>query len=370
MQTRKLLTLLIAIIGFLPHIRGQVTIGTLNPPHASAVLELDSENKDKGFLLPRVNLKSASDVSTIPNPKKGLLVYNLGQEASFPVVALVYWNGTEWTSTDSYPLIVPEIDDIYCKAATLVPATYTAGTFYKGILTVPYVGGNGGLYQGTAWSSTTYNGLKIRRQEGRLTYGDGKIQFLIEGTPTVTSPETTTIPINFLGKSCSVEVGSKTEIKTVKYILNKAPIDASCPTASITTLGNLQIRYNSIDPGNLDYIEFRTLTPTHVSYSFRRAGYTSNNEENYGQAASQGISNNAIWFKLYRYNDLIVAGNMSNSTVAKMTPANRQIAYCLFALHNTKEVYRITVTVSNDIAAASGVNKADNQVIIFIEQLH
>jgi len=53
----------------------QVTIGSDVAPHESAVLELISS--DKGFLSPRVELTGQKDVTTIPSPADGLLVYNL-----------------------------------------------------------------------------------------------------------------------------------------------------------------------------------------------------------------------------------------------------------------------------------------------------
>ncbi len=52
---------------------GSVGIGTQNP-NTSAALEIASLNK--GFLPPRVTLDSITDVTTIPNPVEGLLVYS------------------------------------------------------------------------------------------------------------------------------------------------------------------------------------------------------------------------------------------------------------------------------------------------------
>jgi hypothetical protein len=53
----------------------QVKVGnnptTIDP---SAALEIESANK--GFLGPRVSLQSGTDATTIPNPAKGLMVYN------------------------------------------------------------------------------------------------------------------------------------------------------------------------------------------------------------------------------------------------------------------------------------------------------
>lgn len=54
----------------------QVTIGMGEPPHSSAILELKTPDKDKGFLGPRVKLRGIKDNTTIPEPANGLLVYN------------------------------------------------------------------------------------------------------------------------------------------------------------------------------------------------------------------------------------------------------------------------------------------------------
>ncbi|WP_343662338.1 hypothetical protein [Chryseobacterium mucoviscidosis] len=54
-------------------IYAQIGVGISNP-HSSAMLEISSTNK--GFLPPRIELKSFTDGTTIPNPAKGLIVYN------------------------------------------------------------------------------------------------------------------------------------------------------------------------------------------------------------------------------------------------------------------------------------------------------
>jgi hypothetical protein len=53
-------------------VQAQVGINTASP-NPSALLDLNSSNK--GLLLPRVTLLSTSDIVTIPNPAKGLMVY-------------------------------------------------------------------------------------------------------------------------------------------------------------------------------------------------------------------------------------------------------------------------------------------------------
>nr|WP_315027940.1 hypothetical protein [uncultured Chryseobacterium sp.] len=53
---------------------GQVGINTTKPD-PSAVLDIKHSNK--GLLIPRLSLQSKTDLSTIPNPANGLIVYNL-----------------------------------------------------------------------------------------------------------------------------------------------------------------------------------------------------------------------------------------------------------------------------------------------------
>jgi trimeric autotransporter adhesin len=63
-------------------------------PHASAMLDIKST--DKGLLIPRVNLVSESDITTISNPRLSLLIYN--NNGTLPDgEGFYYWNGNLWT---------------------------------------------------------------------------------------------------------------------------------------------------------------------------------------------------------------------------------------------------------------------------------
>ncbi|SEW09738.1 hypothetical protein SAMN05421841_1013 [Chryseobacterium wanjuense] len=78
-------------------IHGQVGVGTSNP-HPSALLDLDASNK--GLLLPRIALLSTTDIATIPNPAKGLMVYAV-QNSGTGITAiqkdtLYKFDGTQW----------------------------------------------------------------------------------------------------------------------------------------------------------------------------------------------------------------------------------------------------------------------------------
>ncbi|WP_395047283.1 hypothetical protein [Flavobacterium sp.] len=71
----------------------QIGIGT-NTPKASSVLELNSTKL--GFLLPRIGLTSATDITTIASPAKGLIVYNKASAGLAPA-GLYQWNGSLWS---------------------------------------------------------------------------------------------------------------------------------------------------------------------------------------------------------------------------------------------------------------------------------
>lgn len=88
---RNLFFLLIFV--FPMQLFSQTGIGTTTP-HSSAKLHVNAS--DKGFLPPRVSLTSSTDVSTIPGPAEGLLVYHLGSVGLR--AGYYYWNGSNWTT--------------------------------------------------------------------------------------------------------------------------------------------------------------------------------------------------------------------------------------------------------------------------------
>lgn len=79
---------LICSIGY-----AQVGIGTTEP-NASAVLELSSSNS--GFLLTRVALTSLTDITTIPNPVEGLMVYSPTSNSANLTPGVYVFDGTRW----------------------------------------------------------------------------------------------------------------------------------------------------------------------------------------------------------------------------------------------------------------------------------
>ena len=72
----------------------QVGIGTTNPD-GSSILELSATNR--GLLLPRVNIMSKNDVSTIVTPAEGLVIYS--PASNMNVAPGIYaFDGASWVN--------------------------------------------------------------------------------------------------------------------------------------------------------------------------------------------------------------------------------------------------------------------------------
>lgn len=207
---------------------GSVGIGVINPhPSSSLEIMVDQlpDNGKKGFLGPRVSLKSNIDQETIPSPAVGLLVYNMGEHPDFSVNGFLYWAGSEWLKLSSRTSKAAQIADLNCAGAELQPMTYKAGELYNGVLIVPYTGGNGGFYEfGNPISSTGVTGLTAVLQSDDLKYGSGELIYTVTGTPSASSPDEASFEIDFGGVNCSAKVGSNSlRIGQSAYFLGSLP---------------------------------------------------------------------------------------------------------------------------------------------------
>ncbi len=87
-------TLIIVVYSFLGN--SQVAINSIgNPAAPTAMLDVSSTNK--GILIPQVSIDSLKDVTSIPSPANGLLVYNITQ----PGVRNEMSRGYYWYSTNA-----------------------------------------------------------------------------------------------------------------------------------------------------------------------------------------------------------------------------------------------------------------------------
>ena len=89
---QKLCVLLLLILSF--NLNAQVGVGTRNPD-ASAMFQVESN--DKGVLIPKVALTSASDIATVTSPANGLLIFNTTSSSNDSLSpGFYFYNGSEW----------------------------------------------------------------------------------------------------------------------------------------------------------------------------------------------------------------------------------------------------------------------------------
>ena len=155
-----------------------VGIGT-NSPDASA--KLDVVSTDKGLLIPRVNLNSTADGTTIPSPATGLIVWNTGS-GSLTSAGLYYNSGTSG-SPNWVRITADDVDKDWFEAGTtdspndISDNIYTTGNISVGdnspvnaanIKLAETSSDEGGEIQFNGGSSYTSNAYALDNYEGRL----------------------------------------------------------------------------------------------------------------------------------------------------------------------------------------------------------
>ncbi|OCA71090.1 hypothetical protein BBH99_03380 [Chryseobacterium contaminans] len=166
----------------------QVGIKTDNP-NLSSDLELGSNNKT--LLLNRV-----PTTASVANPVNGMMIYDQSEEC-----VKAYQNG-KWSKCLGKGLsgkkTLMSSVSLLCNSATISPNP-VAGQPFKGTLTIPYTGGNGGSYGA---QSIQANGLTAILPVGNFALGNGTLQYSVTGTPDRTG--NITFNTNIAGNTCSV----------------------------------------------------------------------------------------------------------------------------------------------------------------------
>lgn len=311
---------------------GSVSVGT-DTTDKSAILQIVAQ--DKGVLFPNITLIAQNDQTTIPNPRKGLLVYNTGANANMPVAGYMYWDGSNWRLFVDSPTIKPNIAAIVKENVVLLPSTYVQDVPFAGTMEVPYTGGNGGAYSAESQyggaNTVNFHGLTFKLQPGVLAMGNGKLVYDVAGTPTVSSPTITTPPVMFLGNSWGfVEIGktdTNAKIETRSYV---GPMVATTGGAefSVTTLdGRFSLRFFATTGQTLD------LTDIQMKYNGAKA--SDNIMINHSHAYAGGSSATA-------YNNFLLDKNWKTNGDADVyfggAPEYRQLVFT--ATDTSKRIYR------------------------------
>lgn len=402
-NTKAIFILIISILFNIGQSKAQVTIGSGNPPNDGALLQLkewnsetDLTNSTKGFSFPRVALVKKNElypmykvgypgVTNLQNLKYsniGLTVYNVTNnpvattETDAFVRGLYQWNGAQWLLIEGVKMVEPAIDELMFGSASLNPSAYTKDVPYKGILSVPYTGGNGGTYN--TLPNLTVQGLTFSLQSGRLALGNGQIQYVVEGIPSISSPEVVRVPVSFLGKSDTVTVGNVQEIKTISFAKTKGEnfTTKNVGALTYTRLGNLEVRVSESQVGLMSYafyMEYRVMKPTHVTVLYTKSG----SSVGYMVTGRKAADSTTNWYKVktgatYGDDKLVFDSSASGGPAGSkddFNPNNRDIVEAIFMLHNTNEVYRVTINSNGALPASGPISAIPPTITVFLEKL-
>jgi hypothetical protein len=132
-----------------------------NPTVISASTVLEVESTNKGVLLPRIGLASATDATTIPSPATSLLIYNTATAGTSPndvAPGFYYWSGTRWNKlsvgSETDPVIGNEILDAVANGGLTRTGTGTAADPYKIKISDGTANGQVLTWDGTKWTAT------------------------------------------------------------------------------------------------------------------------------------------------------------------------------------------------------------------------
>jgi len=390
MKFMKIKILLISIILFVVHtnLLAQITMGSGEKPMDGALLDLKqkdtngTKNSDLGLKIPRVELTNIYELypmygsetkeqqiyttnkNSIKLANKGLMVYNMSRNKGM-IPGMYIWDGDKWMNFKTRNMEEPAISELICDAAYMEPAYYTAGIAFNGVLKIPYTGGNGAYHSQTDVISA--NGLIFTLQQGQLADGAGTLIYRVSGTPTISSPETTTINTSFTFSgntyNCPITVGQSPE-NELRYSRKVVPIDHETTTkASELYVGNLMIRYNyDRNRSGANWVEFKLDMPAHVTYYFdKNKGYGT-----YGQYNAESET----WYNFmsgdntaYTKDNMSVSGNLNSD--------KRDIATAHIIIHrdDNRDVYRLTMISHAKINQDGSFAEVPATIVLYLERL-
>lgn len=370
----------------------QVTLGSDITPADGAILDLKQEDTNKtknsklGMKIPRVELSNVYELypmygaegsedavytankADIKTANKGLMVYNMANNKGL-IPGMYLWDGEKWMNFKTRNMKEPQISELICDAAYMEPAYYTAGIPFNGVLKIPYIGGNGGIHTQTDVISA--NGLIFTLQQGQLADGVGTITYRVTGTPTISSPETTTINTSFtlsgVTYNCPITVGYSPE-KELRYTKKIVPIEQPATGPGTTEnselyLGNLVVRYNyDTNRNGANFLEFKVDEPAHITYFFdKNKGYGT-----YGQYPAA----EDVWYNFMSgYNTAYKRTSMGTDGNLNSDKRDISTAYIVVHRDSNRDVYRLTAISNAKIDADGSFPEVPAYITLFLEVL-
>ncbi len=160
---------------------GQVVVGG-ETPDPSAILDIQSS--DKGFLWPRL---STTERNSLGSPAKGLLILNTN------TLCIEINQGTP---------SAPRWERVKCRAGAIGGLDCGNTSVSGSAITVPYTGGNGGVYESHSVSSSGITGLSATLPAGNYADGAGSLLWTVSGVPSGLG--TANFSLSSGGYTCSV----------------------------------------------------------------------------------------------------------------------------------------------------------------------
>ncbi len=226
-------------------LHGQVVVGS-----GSAALEIQSTTG--GLLLPRLTTTERNNMSA---PANGLTIYNtttLCVEINHGTSSSPAWSQVQCRTGS--------ITQFTCGSTT-VNGTLTRSQAASGVtITVPYTGGNGGVYSAISLASTGVTGLTATAAAGNVASGAGNLVLNISGTPA--SAGTATFALSLGGQTCSVSATVNDPAAAITQLDCAAATVNGLLFSGMATTATVSIPYTG---GNSGTYSAQTLSSTGVT---------------------------------------------------------------------------------------------------------
>ncbi|GHT02122.1 hypothetical protein FACS189440_17700 [Bacteroidia bacterium] len=160
MKMKKMIFLMLTLLIWgAASMNAQVTIGSENPPHAGAILDLQSDTH--GLLFTRISLTDADVFQLDGNSDDaiGMTVYNTNTRTTNGYGAGLYcWDGSKWSMVGKKA--VPECSGLYVQFGTWTGPKIT------------WLGGTHEWQETQTYFSQTFEGLCVSRSDFRGHYDE------------------------------------------------------------------------------------------------------------------------------------------------------------------------------------------------------
>ena len=208
-------------------------------PDPSAVLEIQSNNR--GLLLSRM---TTAQRNAIVSPAAGLMIFNtttLCMEINLGTPAMPSW------------------EQVSCRDG-IISTLDCAGASVSGpLISIPYTGGNGGVYSGSSAASAGITGLYAALPAGNYASGAGTLTWTIAGSPS--SAGSAGFVLEAEGLACSipftVAAGTISALNCGSTVINGTPVHG-VPVSGVS----LSIPYSG---GNGGFLTPQTFSSTGVT---------------------------------------------------------------------------------------------------------